>query len=103
MQDKRINAGYEIIKSFPVGNTEFVLGENIHDRARYVTWECTGATTIFGVTTSRTRRRQQKTSTTVLKPRSHTREASAVIPKRMNPRKRQTGKGTKRGETNGRK
>ena len=29
MQDKRINAGYEIIKSFPVGNTEFVLGENI--------------------------------------------------------------------------
>ena len=42
MQDKRINAGYEIIKSFPVGNTEFVLGENIHDRARYVTWECTG-------------------------------------------------------------
>ena len=42
MQDKRINAGYEIIKSFPVGNTEMVLGENIHDRARYVTWECTG-------------------------------------------------------------
>ena len=42
MQDKRINAGYEIIKSFPVGNTEFVLGENIHDRARYVTWECAG-------------------------------------------------------------
>lgn len=42
MQDKRINAGYEIIKSFTVGNTEFVLGENIYDRARYVTWECSG-------------------------------------------------------------
>ena len=47
MQDKRINAGYEIIKSFPVGNTEFVLGENIHDRARYVTWECTGGNNYF--------------------------------------------------------
>jgi hypothetical protein len=47
MQDKRINAGYEIIKSFPVGNTEFVLGENIHDRARYVTWECTGGNNYY--------------------------------------------------------
>lgn len=47
MQDKRINAGYEIIKSFPVGNTEFVLGESIHDRARYVTWECTGGNNYF--------------------------------------------------------
>lgn len=41
------DAGYEIIKSFPVGNTEFVLGENIHDRARYVTWECTGGNNYF--------------------------------------------------------
>ena len=47
MQDKRINAGYEIIKSLPVGNTEFVLGENIHDGARYVTWECTGGKDYF--------------------------------------------------------
>lgn len=47
MQDKRLNAGYEIIKSFSVGNTEFVLGENIHDRARYVTWECTGGNNYF--------------------------------------------------------
>lgn len=47
MQDKRINAGYEIIQSFPVGNTEFVLGENVYDRARYVTWECSGGDSYF--------------------------------------------------------
>ena len=40
MQDKRVNAGYEIIDSIPVGNTEFVLGRSISDGARYVTWEC---------------------------------------------------------------
>ena len=33
MQDKRLNAGDEIIKSLSVDKTEFVLGENIHDRA----------------------------------------------------------------------
>ena len=38
-QKKRINAEHEIIKSFRVGNVEFVVGENIHDRTRYVTWE----------------------------------------------------------------
>ncbi len=47
MQDKRINAGYEIIKAYPVGNTEFVLGENINDRARYATWECKGGNNYF--------------------------------------------------------
>ena len=47
MQDKRINAGYEIIKSLSVGKTEFVLGVNIHDRARYVTWECTGGNNYY--------------------------------------------------------
>ena len=48
MQDKRINAGYEIIQSFPVGNTEFVLGENVYDRARYVTWECSEDSYFWG-------------------------------------------------------
>ena len=38
-QRKRINEGYEIIKALPIGNVEFVVGENIHDRTRYVTWE----------------------------------------------------------------
>ena len=38
-QKKRINEGYEIIKARPIGNVEFVVGENIHDRTRYVTWE----------------------------------------------------------------
>lgn len=33
MQDKRLNAGDEIIKSLSVDKTEFVLDENIHDRA----------------------------------------------------------------------
>lgn len=44
---KRINAGYEIIKSVPVGNTEFVLGQSIYNGAQYVTWECTGGNNYF--------------------------------------------------------
>ena len=47
MQDKRINAGYEIIQAVTIGNTEFVLGENIHDHARYVTWECDKGSNYF--------------------------------------------------------
>lgn len=39
-QKKRINAGYEIIKSLPIGSTEFVFGQNIHTPAQFVTWEC---------------------------------------------------------------
>ncbi len=45
--EKRINAGYEIIDAIPVGNTEFVLGRNIHDGARYVTWECKNGDNYF--------------------------------------------------------
>lgn len=47
MPDKRINAGYEIIKAYPVGDREFVLGENIYDGARYVTWECSGGNNYY--------------------------------------------------------
>lgn len=36
----RENAGYTIILAIPIGNVEFVLGENTSDGARYVTWEC---------------------------------------------------------------
>lgn len=47
MQDKRTNAGYEIIQSIPVGNTEFVLGESHGGGAKYVTWECKDGTNYF--------------------------------------------------------
>ncbi len=41
MQDneKRINAGYEIIDSFPVGKVEMVLGQSTSTPTMYVTWE----------------------------------------------------------------
>ncbi len=45
--DRRINAGYEIIQSVPVGNTEFVLGQSIYTGAQFVTWECTGGNNYF--------------------------------------------------------
>ena len=47
MQDKRINAGYEIIKSIPVGDTEFVLGRNIYAPSQFVTWECSNGNNYF--------------------------------------------------------
>ena len=42
MQDngnKRINEGYEIIANLPIGNVEFVVGQNIHNPNMFVTWE----------------------------------------------------------------
>ena len=40
MQEKeRINEGHRIIKSLRIGKVEFVVGENIYDGCRYVTWE----------------------------------------------------------------
>jgi hypothetical protein len=47
MQDKRINAGYEIIRSFPVGDTEFVLGRNVYAPSQFVTWECSNGNNYF--------------------------------------------------------
>ena len=38
-ENKRINAGYEIIATLPVGDVEFVVGQNVHDPAMFVTWE----------------------------------------------------------------
>ncbi len=40
-ENKRINAGYEIIASLPIGNVEFVVGQNIHNPNMFVTWEYT--------------------------------------------------------------
>ena len=42
--EERINGGYTIIQSVPVGNTEFVLGENQKAPDPYVTWECRNGT-----------------------------------------------------------
>ena len=36
----RINAGYEIISSVHIGNSEFVLGVNINAPDQFVTWKC---------------------------------------------------------------
>lgn len=47
MGDKRINAGFEIINSIPVGNAEFVLGVNMKNPASFVTWECKNKTDYF--------------------------------------------------------
>ena len=41
---ERINAGYTIIQSVTVGDTEFVLGENRKAPDPYVTWRCDGGT-----------------------------------------------------------
>ena len=41
---ERINAGYTIIQSVTVGDTEFVLGENRKAPDPYVTWCCDGGT-----------------------------------------------------------
>ena len=38
-ENKRINAGYEIIACLPIGNVEFVVGQNIHNPNMFVTWE----------------------------------------------------------------
>lgn len=43
----RTIAGYTITQSIRIGNVEFVLGENLSDRARYVTWECKNETDCY--------------------------------------------------------
>lgn len=40
MDDFRINAGYIITNSIPVGNTEFVLGVHQTVPDKFVTWQC---------------------------------------------------------------
>ncbi len=38
---ERINQGYQIVGSIPVGETEYVLGYNEHNKcATWVTWAC---------------------------------------------------------------
>ena len=44
---ERINAGYTIIQSVPVGDTEFVLGKNKKAPDLYVTWRCDGGTNYY--------------------------------------------------------
>lgn len=41
---KRVNAGYEIRVSVPVGNKEFVLGVHQAAPEQFVTWECKDGT-----------------------------------------------------------
>jgi len=45
--DQRINAGYVIIDSIHIGNTEFVLGVNDRQPDMFVTWACTGGDNYF--------------------------------------------------------
>ena len=45
--EPRTNAGYEIINSMTVGNTEIVLGENKEKFSQYVTWQCTNGDYYF--------------------------------------------------------
>lgn len=46
--EKRINAGYEIIQSIKVRNTEIVLGYNEKaTAAQYVTWQCVNGDNYF--------------------------------------------------------
>ena len=51
-ENKRINAGYEIIATLPVGDVEFVVGQNVHDPAMFVTWEYQPGLTKVSITTS---------------------------------------------------
>ena len=45
--EKRMNAGYEIISSFTIAGTEFVLGRNDNAPSRNVTWACKGGDNYF--------------------------------------------------------
>lgn len=42
MSEERMNQGYKIIQAIPVGEVEYVLGINIKNPDRFVTWECSG-------------------------------------------------------------
>ncbi len=45
---RRINSGYVITASVPVGNKEFVLGVHKTAPEQYVTWECKDGDYIWG-------------------------------------------------------
>lgn len=45
--NKRTNAGYIIIDSIKIGDTEVVLGEHTKAAATYVTWLCKNENTYF--------------------------------------------------------
>lgn len=45
--EKRINIGYEIIKSFTIGNTEIVLAKNEKAPDKFVTWQCSNGDNYF--------------------------------------------------------
>ena len=44
---ERKNAGYTIIESIHIGNTEFVIGHKPGAPSQYVTWECTNGDNYF--------------------------------------------------------
>ena len=45
--EERINQGFKIIQSITVGNSEFVLGENMKCPGKFVTWQCRDGTDYF--------------------------------------------------------
>lgn len=48
MEDSiRINEGFMITQSIPVGNTEFVLGVNMKNPDSFVTWQCSNKTDYY--------------------------------------------------------
>ena len=46
-EEKRINAGYEIIESCTIGSTELVIGHNPKAPNPYVCWYCKNGTDYF--------------------------------------------------------
>ena len=44
---ERKNAGYTIVESIHIGNTEFVIGHKPGAPSQYVTWECTNGDNYF--------------------------------------------------------
>lgn len=51
-EEKRINAGYEIIESCTIGSTELVIGHNPKAPNPYVCWYCKNGTDISGAAMS---------------------------------------------------
>lgn len=45
--EERKNAGYTIVQSLMIGNTEFVIGHHPTAPAPYVTWECMNGDNYF--------------------------------------------------------
>ena len=44
---ERKNAGYTIVESIHIGNTEFVIGHKPGAPSPYVTWECANGDNYF--------------------------------------------------------